>query len=170
MLSQQLGNIFFTLCEESDTPRSLAAWMLWKAGEWGQLVGMTTDPLHYLDFEAYRFHKDTTVTSLFAKYQDFSIPGVDRSEKIRLALFEDERQCERTNTRLRPYLHNSSQELEDSHVWESISRMRAFVRGVLGRLPDDIPGARFGQRATFGDKGPLTTVPDKLTSRPRRCC
>jgi hypothetical protein len=166
MLSQQLDDIFLALCEDADTPRALTAWLLYRHKEYGQLVSLTTDPSHYLDSSGYTFLKDSAVSALFEKYRDFAIPGINRPEQCRLAFLEDERTCEKSNDRLRPYLSNSSQELSDRHVWESLSHMQAFVRGVLGRIPDDLDDSRFGPGATFGDKGSLTTVPDKLTSRP----
>lgn len=168
-MSQQLDDIFLTLCEDADTPRALTAWLLYRHKEYGQLVSLTTDPAHYLDCSGYTFLKDSACTAFFEKFRDFAIPGLsesDRDKQCRLAFYEDERTCEKSNTRLRPYLTNSSLEPSDRHVWESLSRMQAFVRGVLGRIPDDLDDSRFGPGATFGDKGKLTTLPDKLTSRP----
>lgn len=166
MLSQQLDSIFLALCEKADTPRALTAWLLYKHKEYGQLVSLTVDPKHYLESEAYSFLKDASCSAFFEKYAGFTIPHLDKAKDCRLTFLKDERTCEATNTRLRPYLGNYSQETRDSHVWESLSHMRAFVKQVLRRLPDDLSGSRFGPGATFGDKGALTTVPDKISSSP----
>lgn len=166
MLPQQLRSIFLALCQKADTPRSLAAWLLYSSGEFGQLVGMTTDPKHYLDNDAYRFSMDRAVTDFFSKYRDFSIPGLDLPAQTIKAFFEDEAQCARSNARLSKYLLNGPDLTPaDTLVFEFLEVMRGVIRRVLGRLPDDLEECRFGPGATFGDKGALTTVPDKMTSR-----
>jgi hypothetical protein len=166
MPSQYLDDIVLTLCEDAGTSRALTVWLLYKHKEYGQLVALTIDPMHYMANQAYAFHRDATVTGLLSKFSGFAIPGLDKPKNAVLAFMEDERTCERTNNRLRPYLHNALQELADSHVIQSLDRMRAEIRSTLGRIPDDLGEARFGPGATFGDRGALTTVPDKITSRP----
>jgi hypothetical protein len=165
MSPQQLCGIFLALCQKADTPRSLAAWLLFQASEYEQLVSLTTDPMHYLDDQSDRFSRDRAVSDFFSKFRDFAIPGLDLSGDCVRSFFQDEEQCAKTNARLSPYLLNGPCDLADSHVHESLVHMRAFVKMILGRLPLDLVGSRFGPGATYGDKGALTTVPDKMSSR-----
>jgi hypothetical protein len=166
MLPQQLRGIFLALCQKADTPRSLAAWLLFQANEYEQLVSLTTDPSHYLDTEAYRFSKDRAVSDFFSKYRDFSIPGIDLEAECVGSFFKDEEQCAKTNARLSPFLNNGPfQDPSDLHIAGILQRMAKRVSEILGRLPLELAGARFGPGATYGDKGALTTVPDKMTSR-----
>jgi hypothetical protein len=165
MLPQQLRGIFLALCQKAETPRSLAAWLLFQANELEQLVSLTTDPIHYLDHEADKFSRDRAVSDFFSKYRGFSIPGLDLPADCVRSFFMDEEQCAKTNARLSPYLHNGPMDPADTHVLESLEAMRAHVKSIIGRLPLDLEGSRFGPGATYGDKGALTTVPDKMSSR-----
>lgn len=165
MLPQQLRGIFLALCQKAETPRSLTAWLLFQADELEQLVDLTTDPIHYLDHEADKFARDRAVSDFFSKFRDFSLRGYDLKADCVRSFFKDEEQCAKTNARLSPYLHNGPMDPADSHVLESLERMRAHVKSIIGRLPLELEGSRFGPGATYGDKGKLTTVPDKMTSR-----
>jgi len=166
MLPQQLRGIFLALCQKADTPRSLAAWLLFQANEYEQLVSLTTDSSHYLDTEAYKFSKDRAVSDFFSKYRDFSIPNLNLEAECVGSFFKDEEQCALTNARLSPFLNNGPfEDPSDCHIHEILREMAAQTKAILGVLPLDLEGARFGPGATFGDKGALTTVPDKITSR-----
>jgi len=47
---------------------------------------------------------------------------------------------------------------------EVLDRAKMWLSDLLGPLPTSLEGS-FGPGATYGDKGSLTTVPDKITSR-----
>lgn len=165
MLPQQLRGIFLALCQKAATPRSLAAWLLFQANELEQLVSLTTDPKHYLDSEADKFTRDRAVSDFFSKYRDFEISGDLEADAVK-SFFKDEEQCALTNARLSPFLHNGPfSDPADVHFCEILRSMAVNIRDILGVLPLDLEGARFGPGATYGDKGALTTVPDKMTSR-----
>lgn len=163
-ISQQLEMVVLALCEDTNTPRALTVWLMVKHEEFGQLVNLTTDPLHYLTSSHYR--QDVQVTSFLRKYQGLTIPGVDKAKVALRKFYEAEAQCAKTNSRLGRFLHNSDLELEDLVIAESLGRIKSTISSVLGRLPLDLEHARFGPGATFEDRGRLTTVPDKITSRP----
>lgn len=165
MLPQQLRNIFLALCQKADTPRSLAAWLLFRENEVGQLVSLTTDPTHYLDHEADKFARDRACTDFFSKYRDFDL-GIDLEADCVSSFFADEEQCAKTNARLAPHLHNGPfMDPADLHIHEFIVGVKRKMHRLLGSLPLELEGSRFGPGATYGDKGTLTTVPDKMTSR-----
>lgn len=166
MLPQQLRGIFLALCQKADTPRSLAAWLLFQTNELEQLVSLTTDPMHYLDTDAYLFERDRAVTDFFSKYRDFDIPNIDRKADCIASFFKDEEQCAKTNARLSRFLHNGPfEDPADAQAFEFLESMRRKVSEILGPLPLELEESRFGPGATYGDKGSLTTVPDKMTSR-----
>lgn len=166
MLPQQLRSIFLALCQKAETPRSLTAWLLFQANEIDQLVSLTTEPIHYLDTQADKFARDRAVTDFFSKFRDFSIPGLDLEADAVRSFFKDEEQCALTNARLSPFLHNGPfEDQADVHIYASLRRMAVHIGEILGALPVELEGARFGPGATYGDKGALTTVPDKMTSR-----
>jgi hypothetical protein len=166
MLLQQLHGIFLALCQKADTPRSLAAWLLFREKEYEQLVDLTTDPFHYQQHEAYRFSLDRAVTDFFSKFRDFDLKGVDLEADCRRSFFKDEEQCAKTNARLSPFLYNGPfRDLGDLEIAESLRELKEMMSELLGRIPLELESARFGPGATFGDKGRLTTVPDKMTSR-----
>jgi len=91
--------------------------------------------------------------------------SVNRKAKAEETFLSCEAECLRTNRRLYPYLNPNLFEVESQGVLAYILRAQKFIASVLGPCPDLIEG-RFGPGATFGDRGRLTTIPDKMSSRP----
>lgn len=151
----------FALWESIDTPRSLACSMLAKHGEWDQLVSLTVDPVWYRTATAYFL--DAQATALLSKCGGLPTT-VDLRAAAVAAFYDAERQCYRSNERLAPLLFGDYTD-QPSGVREIVSLARKYLARVLGPCPDVVEG-RFGPGATFGDRGQLTTVPDKMSSCP----
>lgn len=163
ILSQQLERIVLAFLEDTNTPRSLAVACLLRAKEYGQLFRMKVDPAHYLNAEDY--FADNQATEFLRKLQ-FDVRGINR-EKVALDSFwESERQCCRTNVRLSRFVENGPfEDPHDERLAQFIERVRKIIDGWLGRIPQDL-ALRHGPGATFEDRRKLTTVPDKMSSRP----
>jgi hypothetical protein len=166
-LSRCLKRLAHAVCVGADTPRSLTVAMLLDNDELGQLVNLTTDPSHYLESQVDKYRKDNQCTELLRKLQTLDIPGIDRQARAREAFIASEHACSRTNTRLRPFVTNGPfEDLNDLRLLESFEKMQEWVCHVLGPLPRFLEFSKFGPGATFEDVGRLTTVTDKMSSRP----
>jgi hypothetical protein len=149
------------LFEDLATPTSLKAFLLYKYGEWDQLATMKLDPGHYKDAESY--WRDATAANIIRKLD--SLPTTfDRKAEAEKTFLACELECLRANRRLFPYLCPGLPDT-DQDVHAFILRARKIIKRILGPCPDLVMG-RHGPGATFGDKGQLTTVPDKMSSEP----
>lgn len=163
ILSRHLRRVASTLCEDVNTPRSLAVKLLIDSHEYGQLFSLKTDPAHYCDPED--FFKDNLVTEFLRKLE-LDIPEIDRKQVAEDAFFASEAQCYRTNVRLRKY--NAGGPFEgpsELAIDDFLSSCRKIISEILGPVPRWVD-PRHGPGATFGDRGKLTTVPDKMSVRP----
>ena len=125
------------------------------------LVSMTIDPRNYSN--ALDFKWDYACVELLRKLP-IDIPGVDRESKARESFADSERRCYRTNCRLDPLLNNYFGS-GDEYLVQFLDKARGWIRDVLGKVPRDLDG-KFGPGSTYGDKGSLNTIPDKMSSRP----
>lgn len=147
-----------------DTLLSLKAAILIRYREYVQLVNLTVDPSAYDDPEV--FFKDYQVISLLRKCADLPT-GIDRELEAKKAWYAAEKQCYRTNYRFLKHLNISPFEaVHDLAIDDFLKMVRDRVRKVMGSVPYDLLGARHGPGATLMDRGQLTTVPDKMSSRP----
>lgn len=160
-LSTHVRKAISHLCEDVATPRSLCVKMLFENGEWDQLATLAVDPSNYLDSESY--WRDATVTDLLRKCKDLPTT-FDRSQVAMDGFFACERSCFRANTRLNPFIYGTYGS-EMDRVHEVFLRVQKNLADILGPCPDIFDG-RFGPGSTFGDKGNLSTIPDKMSSSP----
>lgn len=162
-VDQQVTELAIRVCEGLASPVALKVALLLRYGEWDQLAGCKVDPKHYLDAET--FWRDNQAVSLLRKLRELPT-SIDRKAVAEESFLACEAQCFRTNQRLNCYSDLGVYADQEEHVSAFIRRARKIVKAILGpRPPDDIEG-RFGPGATFGDRGKLTTVPDKMTSSP----
>lgn len=157
-----LGRVAYALCEAANTPRALTVAILMKHGEWDQLASLSCRPVDYVGADAY--YQDAVVTAFLKKNADLPT-SVDRKAKAVNTFYENERKCCRTNLHLRRFLEEGDLTLEDIRVVEFINQVKKVVRSVLGPIPKQVKGY-FGPGSTFGDRGLLATVPDKMSSHP----
>lgn len=161
-LSQQLERIVLAFCEDANTPRSLTVASLIRARDYGQLVQLRVDPMHYLDAE--ELWLDTQATDFLRKI-DLNIEGLNRRKAALDTFWASERQCCRANARLARFVHNGPLGPEDERMVQFIEQVRKIIDAWLGPIPTDLV-PRHGPGATFGDPSKLSTVPDKMSSRP----
>lgn len=163
LFSQQLMKIVQAQCEDTNTPRSLAIWLLAKNGEYIQLFSMKSDPANYLDAQS--FFKDNQVTEFLRKLE-LDVPGIDKEAAAHRLFYQSEHQCYRTNQRLMRFESDGPFERpSDLRLSEFFVKIRQKIATILGPIPSQVE-ARHGPGGTFADKGRLTTVPDKMSSRP----
>jgi hypothetical protein len=143
------------------TPISMSAAKHFEERRWDHIAAMRVDPRHYLDAESY--WRDATAVSILRKLEELPTT-IDRKTVAEKNFLLCEGQCFRTNLRLLPYLSPGLPDT-DPGVVEYITRARKIVERILGPCPDDVEG-RFGPGATYGDRGRLTTIPDKMSSEP----
>lgn len=161
-MSQPIEQVLSALCAQADTPRSLAVKLLIEHGEYRQLVNLTTDPSRYTS--AYSYALDNAVTEFLRKYEGLKT-GIDTKKVAADGFYTAERQCFRTNQRLRDCFVRAS-EPQNLRIIKFLDDVRKFVAEVLGPLPRELTMPSFGPGATFADKGHLVTIPDKMCSRP----
>lgn len=153
------------LLADLNSPRSLTVKLLIDYGEWDQLVKLECDPSHYLHPDSY--FRDAIATDLLRKNAD--IPTSFSKKRASVDTFiTAEKQCCATNRKLRPILEFPSGPLDPSE-WRIADFLRCVkrrIKGVLGRLPDDLEFARFGPGATLEDKGRSSTIVHKMQSQP----
>lgn len=167
-----VDRVLLRLAAQVATPRALAVKLMLEHGELDQLVSLQTDPKHYPTADDYWL--DAMVTDLLRKDESLRTT-FDRKVVAEENFEKSERQCALTNSRLAPYidfLHPEgceapplAEEIEDVPL-ELIQRVRKKLREWLGDAPPSTWEGRFGPGATYGDRGRLATIPDKMSSRP----
>nr|URG16446.1 MAG: RNA dependent RNA polymerase [Leviviridae sp.] len=152
------------LLEDLDTPLSLSVEIKLRYGDWDGILDMNPDPRSYLDGD--RYSRDAAACAILRKLQE--LPSThDRGKAARQKWWEGERDCYRTNERLRRYLpENRLFDDGSDAIREFFSRTRKIVFDWIGYGPDDLAVGRFGPGATFSNRGGKTTVPDKMSSDP----
>lgn len=161
-LPQQVAKAVHHLFEDLSTPLSLKASLLLRYGEYDQLASCYVDPRNYIDPERYR--RDVASLSILRKL--VTLPTtIDRKAVAEESFLACEASCLRTNSRLYPLLCPELDTGFPAGVLSHIARARKIIAEILGPCPDLVEG-RFGPGATFGDKGRLTTIPDKMSSSP----
>lgn len=90
-------SVLRALCESTDSPRSLAVFMLVKHEEWKQLMALECDPLHYNTVDGFRM--DYQCTEMLKKCPRVPL-GIDRAEVAIRKFEEAEVICKETNARL----------------------------------------------------------------------
>jgi hypothetical protein len=142
--------------ESIDTPKSLAASILLREGEYAQLVALDVDPLNYKD--AHSFADDYQAVKLLSKFPSFRHPDLDplKAGKESFLLFE--RQCRKTNLRFRELS-------EDPNKWDPTMRgilylARRKISHVLGEPDLDAISELFGwgPGATSVSRGHYTSA------------
>lgn len=161
-IPRDVVDIVLAFCEGLASPVSLSVAILVRYGEWDQLASMQVDPLQYNCSE--RYFADVSAVSFLRKCKDLPTT-IDRKAKALENFYAGERDCFRTNLRLSHYLDSQLNAGASDVVERVIVSARKKIASILGPFPDLAEG-RFGPGATYGDRGQLTTVPDKMSSRP----
>ncbi|DAD52597.1 RNA-directed RNA polymerase [ssRNA phage SRR6960549_4] len=158
---QLLRGVFFALCKKADTPVSLSLWLMFKYGEFEQLVRKEVDPGHYNDRE--EFDKDWLVSRYLRKQADLPT-GID----VDLAAMQSWQAAEvrnaETNARLRRNRSEATAPDVESVMFIAQRKIatllsKCSIKGVFDRC-------KWGPGATFDLKGEFATVADKIGQCP----
>lgn len=166
-----------------DTPRSLAASLLLKYGEWDQLVRLEFDPLLYREDVFYssldRVRRDRIATDLLRKCRSIETT-VDLEKEARRTFFLCEAQCKAQNLFLRDWFSLKEGVITTPKgapasmvlLRKQLNRARKWIRGTLGQVPDYLNG-KFGpgtifESASFDRRltGFGLTAYDKISNQP----
>lgn len=161
VFSREVRDVALSLYEGLSTPVAQECKKLLLAERWDDLALMRCVPSDYADADHYR--KDAIAVSFLRKYKGLPT-SIDRKAKCVETFYACEASCFRANLRLSPYLL-ANQADSDETISRFIRDIRKKIGFYLGRSPVLLEG-RFGPGATYGDRGRLTTVPDKMSSRP----
>jgi hypothetical protein len=128
---KMLQSVFFELCVAINTPKSLAAWILFREKEFEQLVKLEVSPMSYDNAQA--FADDYLVSKFLSKYPGFKHPNLNPEQAASDSFHTFEKSCEAVNKRF------SDLELDPS-LWDptlaTIFRLaRRKISSVL-RRPD----------------------------------
>jgi hypothetical protein len=129
---------------------------------WDDFLSIEVSPHDYDTAEGY--FSDVACISFLRKYEPLPTK-IDKKQVAIDGFFEAELACYRTNQRLLPFIYNTYGK-EDEAMLEFIQVVRKEVIAIIGEKPPSNPAGRFGPGSTYGDRGSLTTIPDKMTSSP----
>lgn len=161
-LDRQISDVALKFYEGLASPIAVKAAILLRYGDWDQLASCKVDPRNYIEAESY--WRDASAVSLLRKLPELPTSH-DRKAVAEGNFLACEASCLRTNRRLYPYLNPLLFGDLDVGVQSFIGKAQKIIADILGPVPSDIEG-RFGPGATYGDRGRLTTVPDKMSTVP----
>lgn len=160
---QPVARVALAICDGLASSVGLEVKNLITSERWDDLVTYKVHPGNYAHAEHY--FRDVACSSFLKKYVGLPTSFDKKGAAVR-NFWDAERKCFRTNQRLLPFIHGTWSP-DDEAVRNFIFAIRKEVVCLLGeRPPSDLIG-RFGPGATFGDRGGLTTISDKMQSVPQ---
>ncbi len=164
-LSTSMRSILQIL-EDLNTPISLSIAIRLRHGDMAGILAYSADPRLYLTPE--RYFRDAQAIALFKKRRDIKVAGIDLQAITLQKWWNSERECYKSNERLSQFFFPNTLGDQESAILRYIAKVRKKMLSWIGPKPpclDRIQG-RFGPGATYSDRGRLTTVPDKMSSKP----
>lgn len=152
----RLRSTFFALCKGLNTPRALAAWILFRNQEYLQLVSLEVRAIDYNDSESFR--RDYLVTEFLSKAKFLDL-GVSRKETALRSFKESESRCLETNRRLRRFAESPIGHLRENAIMSMATRKIGAVLGNVSSI--DWARCMWGPGNTFSLKGSVS-LGDKL--------
>lgn len=149
------------------TPFALKANALITRGDYAALTSLHVDPQSYDN--PFEYLRDAQVSALVRK-----LPGLPTGINLRAAalkaFFEAERQCAVSNNRLAPFVNARErgphfENPQDWEIYDFTCRVRKRIGDLLGSPPSSLDG-KFGNGATYGDRGQKITICHKMASHP----
>lgn len=138
-----LGAFFFDLCSLVDSPMSLKTWLLYREGEFEQLVSCKALPEHYHSSSPDSFGLDHLCASIFSKFEDFDL-GLDLDRLSFEKWLKSESSCSEVNSLFR-------------ERWDGKQAFRPDVEAVISmarrkitRILKDFPHDNFLENCHFG--------------------
>lgn len=161
-LSRDVKKVALALCDGLAGSRRDEVKNLIANERWDELVNLTVDPNTYSVAEDY--FSDAASIAFLKKYE--ALPTtIDKAAKARENFWSAEHTCYRTNQRLLPFIHQTFSDADEA-LLPFIKALREKVVELIGERPPSNPEGKFGPGATFSDRGGLTTLPDKMQTRP----
>lgn len=161
-ISREVSTVALALCDGLSGPRSADIKRCIVERRWDDLISIKINPCDYSSAESY--FSDVACVSFLRKYEPLPTT-VDRKKVAVDGFFEAELSCYRTNQRLLPFIFNTYGK-EDEALMDFFHLLRKEVVNIIGDRPPGNPTGRFGPGSTYGDRGRLTTIPDKMSSSP----
>jgi len=154
------------ILEDLSTPISLSLAIRLRHNDLEGILSYSTDPRHYIDPE--RYFRDTQAVALFKKRRDIQVAGVNPRTAALDKWWSAERSCYKSNERLSRFSFPLSFGDDETAISEFFSDVRRKILSWIGPRPPNLDSiiGRFGPGATYSDRGRLTTVPDKMSSKP----
>lgn len=163
VVSQLVDHVFAQLCAKIDTPKSLAAWLLYSNKEHAQLVQLSCKPSDYLElYDVDRFRDDYLITEYLSKSR-FLKTGIDTSAVASASFVAAELSCASANQRIRAFLDRGMN--PPPLVVQAILLASEKIQDCLGaRVPWKriIDKFKWGKGATFSLKGEDVRLDTKL--------
>lgn len=161
-LDRRVRSAFVALCDEVATPFAYRASLMLEENDWVGLTSLEVDPRRYTCVATYA--GEAQVASFFRKCAGFNT-GRDLEGDAIKSFYANEAGCFWTNERLGKLIYDPRAYGE--RLFGFIQRVRKEIKTILGRAPSvsQLEG-RHGPGATFADRAPLTTVPDKMSTNP----
>lgn len=158
-----LAMVFSTLCESVNSPKSLAAWILFENKEFHQLVTLEIDPLSYTNSQS--FADDYLIVKFLSKYPNFIHEDLDPERTALNSFKEFEEMCKKTNERFLSLQ-------EDPASWDpSMRRIFAIARRKISYVLQEpdlssiAQGFGWGPGANTSASGSYTSAYVKFGSR-----
>ena len=161
---RHVSQAFAKMCSSIDTPRSLAAHLMFSHGEHLQLAKLEIDAANYLDNEFHRFRDDYLVTEYLSKFEGLNT-GVDTEAVALEAWLASEETCRRTNERIRGIYDGSDIPAE---VLDIVSRAQSKIEGCIGthvKWAKVLNRFKWGPGATSSLKGEAAGLDRKLLEK-----
>lgn len=162
----RVGRVFKELCVSFDTPRSLAAWLLYDSGEHKQLAQLSINPSDYLHH--WDFYKDYIISKYLSKYKGLKT-GVDLRGTALQKFNDSEASCKSTNTRLRQARLEGISPSVSAVIFTAQRKIASLITpGGERNLSwfDLFEGCRWGPGVTFSLRGEDATLDRKIGEYP----
>jgi len=158
-----LMSVSLELFEAIDSPRSLAAWILLREGEYSQLVNLEIDANNYQ--HSFRFADDYLATKFLSKYPEFVHPDLDPEAEALKSFLKYEETCRLTNIKFKQLEEDPSK--WDPQIKGILTLAKRKIASVLGKPDLDEISSSFdwGPGATTAASGHQTSAYIKFAER-----
>lgn len=140
-----IGEVFFALCKELNTPISLGLWLRYKHGEFRQVAEFELPIRDYLEKDAQRFSKDYLAASYLKKFKGLRT-GINLADQAIRGFISSEIRCKETNRALR-----------DSRRGSIDPRLSAYLLSAKRKIADLLGPCSLHCIDTFFGWGPGAT-------------
>lgn len=158
--SYSFGKVFFALCKQVDTPKSLGCWLRFKYAEFIQLAELRVNPRDYLF--AQDFASDYLCVSYISKYKGLDT-GLDTKTKALQGFTDSEVKCAEMNRKFRSWRAGSSKG-PDAVLFTAARKIRDLI-GPFSHFALE-KGMGFGPGATNDMRRCEAFLDEKLTRVP----